>query len=401
MRKAEKYKTMVIDFKQLCKSLSLWLAYLIIFVIFLFSFGRSPFLSSRSPERIISDSNPIAGAISCKYTSLVDPIEALTKNLCFILTGHKGLDQSRILSDSLPILKSVTERKIISLNKEYPLDYTPKAKETDPQPTTQIEISPENRAPIKVIDASQRTSASFPVAIGNETSYGVDISDMLNKTPDIDMKKGGPKVLITHTHATEAYAEADSEVYDITASDRSEDSEKNVVRIGTELASVLNERGIETLHDTVLHDVPSFNGSYAHSLSTVNEYLSKHPTIQIVFDIHRDSIVYDDNTKAKVMTNINGKNAAQLMFVVGTDEKGLYNPDWRENIKTAIHFQKEISNKYPKLMRHINLRKERFNGHTTHASMIIEVGTSGNTLDEALYSIQLAGECIADYLKTL
>lgn len=401
MRKAEKYKTMIIDFKQLCKSLSVWLVYTIILVIFLLSFGLSPFLSNRSPERIISDSNPIAGAISCKYTSLIKPIETLAENLCFVLTGHKGFEQSRVLMDSLPIFKSAVERKIISLDEDYGIDYVTKEKEVTPKPTPQIEISPENRAPIKAIDASQRTSASFPVAIGNETSYGVDISDMLNKTPSINIKGSGAKVLITHTHATESYAKADSDFYDITASDRSDNLEQNVVRIGAELASVLNEHGIKTLHDTVLHDVPSFNGSYAHSLSSVNEYLSENPTIQIVFDIHRDSIVYDDNTKAKVMTNINGKNAAQLMFVVGTDEKGLYNPDWRENIKTAIHFQKEISDKYPKLMRHINLRKERFNGHTTHASMIIEVGTSGNTLDEALYSIRLAGECIADYLKTL
>ena len=100
-------------------------------------------------------------------------------------------------------------------------------------------------------------------------------------------------------------------------------------------------------------------------------------------------------------TEIDGKTAAQLMFVVGTDQKGLYNPDWRENMKAAIHFQSEISAKYPKLMRHINLRRERFNGHTTHASMIIEVGTSGNSLEEALYGIRLAGECIADYLNSL
>ena len=150
-----------------------------------------------------------------------------------------------------------------------------------------------------------------------------------------------------------------------------------------------------------MHDEPSFNGSYAHSLVTVQEYIKKYPSIQIVFDVHRDSIVYDDKTKAKVVTEINGRSAAQLMFVVGTDEKGLYNPDWRENMTAALHFQKAISERYPTLMRHINLRRERFNGHTTHASMIIETGTGGNSLDEAIYSISLAAECIADYLNTL
>ena len=89
------------------------------------------------------------------------------------------------------------------------------------------------------------------------------------------------------------------------------------------------------------------------------------------------------------------------MFVVGTDEKGLYNPDWRENLCAAIHFQTAITQKYPNLMRKINLRRERFNGHTTHASMIIEVGTSGNSLNEALNGIEAAGNCIANYLNSL
>ena len=121
----------------------------------------------------------------------------------------------------------------------------------------------------------------------------------------------------------------------------------------------------------------------------------------MVFDIHRDSIVYDDNTKAKVLTEINGKPAAQLMFVVGTDQKGLYNPNWRENIKNAIHFQDAINQKYPTLMRHINLRQERFNAHTTNGSMIIETGSSGNSLSEAVYGLTLAAECIGDYLNSL
>ena len=171
--------------------------------------------------------------------------------------------------------------------------------------------------------------------------------------------------------------------------------------VGEKLYEILNSYGIDTLHDKILHDKPSFNGSYAHSLNTVQGYFEKYPTIQVVFDIHRDSIVYDDKTKAKAVANKDGKDAAQLMFVVGTDEKGLDNPEWRENLTSAIHFQKEITEKYPELMRHINLRKERFNGHTSNASVIVEVGTSGNSLEEALYAIEIMGECIGNYLKSL
>ena len=264
-----------------------------------------------------------------------------------------------------------------------------------------MNIPEENRAPIKEIDAAQKTSGECPVAIGNETSYGIDIKNMLASAPLIDVSGDGPSVLITHTHATECYAPNGAKFYDITASDRSEDRDKNVVAVGRKMAEVLKENGIEVIHDEILHDAPSFNGSYAHSLATVTQYIEKYPSIQVIFDIHRDSIVYEDKTKAKVVTEIDGRKAAQLMVVVGTDENGLYNPNWRSNMNAAIHFQKEIAKEYPSLMRHINLRKERFNGHTSGASMIIEVGTSANSLDEALYSVELAAEVIAKYLRRM
>ncbi len=255
-------------------------------------------------------------------------------------------------------------------------------------------IAEENRAPIKSINAAQKLS----LAIGNETSYGIDVDSMLENKPVYDLSGRGPKILITHTHATESYAPKGAEIYDVTASDRNEDRQKNVVAVGRRMREIFESYGIETVHDEVLHDVPSFNGSYAHSLSTVEGYIKKYPSIQIVFDIHRDSIVYDDNTKAKTVTEINGKDAAQLMFVVGTDANGLEHSNWRENMKSAVWFQKVISESHPNLMRHINLRKERFNGHTTGASMIIEVGTSGNSLDEATYGIELATESLAKWM---
>lgn len=273
-----------------------------------------------------------------------------------------------------------------------------------PEVTPEPEPEPDaaNSSDIKAIDAAQNSRYDdYQIRIGNQTSYGVDINAMLSEPLNIDMSGDGPKILIVHTHATEAYAEEGAQRYNREESDRSMEVSENVVAVGDEAARIFNERGIETLHDTALHDYPSFNGSYADALSSTEQYLSDYPGIQIVFDIHRDSVVYDDGTKAKTVTDINGKNAAQLMFVVGTDENGLYHPNWRENMKFAVQLQNKIDQKYPNLMRYINLRKNRFNGHTTKGSLIIEVGTSGNSLSEAKYGISLAAECIAEFLNEL
>ncbi len=271
----------------------------------------------------------------------------------------------------------------------------------EPTPEAETEESAD-RPDIKPINAAQNARYDdYQIRIGNETSYGIDINEMLAAPLTFDMSGEGPKVLIVHTHATEAYAPEGAQQYSRGESDRSMETSENVVAVGDEAARILNERGIETLHDTALHDYPSFNGSYADALESTEQYLSDYPSIRMVLDIHRDSVVYDDGTMAKVVTEINGKKAAQLMFVVGTDENGLYNPDWRENMKLALKLQEKIDERYPDLMRYVNLRKNRFNGHTTHGSLIIEVGTSGNSLGEAKYGIELAVECIADFLNGL
>ncbi len=255
---------------------------------------------------------------------------------------------------------------------------------------------------IKAINAGQNANSDTNyVKIGNQTSYSVDINELLNEPLSLDMSSDGPKILIVHTHATEAYAPEGAKRYNSEESDRSLDTTKNVVAVGDTVARIFNERGIETLHDTALHDHPSFNGAYADALTSIEQYLSDYPSIQIVLDLHRDSIVYDDGTKAKVVTKIDGKNAAQLMFVVGTNEKGLYNPDWRENLKFAVKLQDAIDQKYPNLMRHVNLRQERFNCHATHGSLIIEMGSSGNSLSEAEYGMSCAVGVIADFLNGL
>jgi len=272
----------------------------------------------------------------------------------------------------------------------------------EPQPEPEEDLSAEGDLEIKAINAGQNASSnSNEVKIGNQTSYGVDVAELLAEPLSLNMTADGPKVLIVHTHATEAYSPEGARRYNSGDSERSTDTSKNVVAVGDEVARIFNERGIETLHDTALHDHPSFNGAYADALNSIEQYLSDYPSIQIVLDLHRDSIVYDDGTKAKLLTKIEDKNAAQLMFVVGTNEKGLYHPDWRENLKFAVKLQDAIDQKYPNLMRHIDLRKERFNCHATHGSLIIEMGSSGNSLSEAKYAMQCAAEVIADYLNGL
>ena len=89
-----------------------------------------------------------------------------------------------------------------------------------------------------------------------------------------------------------------------------------------------------------------------------------------------------------------------MMIVMSTGESGLPHPKWAENLKLAVKLQNSLASKYPSLMRPMNLRKERFNMHATTGSMLVEVGTSANSLSEAIESAKILGKELAEILKT-
>ncbi len=254
--------------------------------------------------------------------------------------------------------------------------------------------------PISEIDSSQNKAiGNDKILIKNETNYSVSPNELLSEELGMDMSKTGPKILIVHTHGSESYTEEGREFYIEGTGDRNTDTSFNVVQVGDKVAEVFEKAGLEVIHDRTMHDQPSYNGSYGSSLKAIEKYTEEYPSIQIVLDIHRDAIVYQDGTKAKTVTKIDGENAAQLMFVVGTNQGGLTHDNWRENLKFAVKLQSAINKKYPSLMRGINLRRERFNGHTSKGSIIIEVGTSGNTLSEAVRGATLGAEVMADFIN--
>ncbi len=230
---------------------------------------------------------------------------------------------------------------------------------------------------------------SSGMKINNATKFPADLSESASQ-PLSFTKEDGPLVLIMHTHTTESYIDSSSK-----NSDRSTDSSKNMISIGEDIASVLEQSGIGVVHDTTVHDYPSYNGAYTRAMATIKANLEKYPTIQIVLDVHRDGLVKSDGTKLKVVCDINGEQSAQTMLVVGTNGLGLSHGNWKENLKFAAKIQKKACQEFPDLMRPLNLREERFNQHLTKGSLILEIGSNGNTMAEAKLGASKLAEVIA------
>lgn len=238
--------------------------------------------------------------------------------------------------------------------------------------------------------------------VKNSTPLKIDIKSLLNSKLKYKVQKNtSPQVLVVHTHTTECFMEKESDFYTEDTLSRTTDNNKNMAKIGETIAKKLNDAGIKTVHDKTQHDYPEYTGSYSRAAKTINSYLKKYPSIKIVLDIHRDS-VSSGNDKVKLVTKINGKNAAQVMLVMGSQSGTVTNhPNWQENLKLALKLQQTFEVKYPTLARPLSLMSKSYNQSLSSGAMLIEIGTEANTLNEALYSAELVGESLVSLLNTL
>jgi len=204
----------------------------------------------------------------------------------------------------------------------------------------------------------------------------------------------GPQLLIIHTHTTEAYTQDGADVY--TPSDnntRTLDETCNMLRVGDEMERVFTEMGLSVIHDRGVYDYPTYNGAYTRSGPTVEQYLQQYPTIRLVLDVHRDALVGSDGTVYKAVTTIDGTKTAQVMVVVGSNGGGGDHPDWQKNLALAAKLQKSLDTLYPTLARPMTLRQSVYNQNLSAGSLLVEVGSHGNTLQEALQGARDFARC--------
>ena len=240
------------------------------------------------------------------------------------------------------------------------------------------------------------TTITADSVLDNDTGYTPDVQALLDAGPGLALPSGGYQILIIHTHATEAYTPDGTDIYEESDEYRTTDSRYSVVRVGEELAEALRAYGLSVLHDEGLYDYPSYTSSYVRSGKAIEEYLEAYPGIVMVIDLHRDALG-DGDTIYKTVTSVEGTDAAQIMFVMGSDEN-LEHPYWETNLSLALTLHKLADSRFPYLMRPVYLCPYRYNQQLTPGSLLMEVGTSGNTLEEAITAVKLFADAVGPTL---
>lgn len=231
------------------------------------------------------------------------------------------------------------------------------------------------------------------VKIKNESDKEIT-ADIL--TPNISLENN-EDVIIFHTHTCESYTATENFNYEMTGSYRTTDLNYSVARVGKELETQLKSYGFNVKHDQTYHDYPQYSGSYGRSLTTVKNILASQPNTQLVIDLHRDAV--GSKPEYAPCVQIGEETAAQLMFVIGTDGGGLQHLNWQDNLKYAIKVQQKADELYPGLFRPIIVRNSRYNQHLTKAATIIEVGATGNTMEQCLVSMKYLARVLNEVNK--
>ncbi|MDE5854706.1 MAG: stage II sporulation protein P [Ruminococcus sp.] len=312
------------------------------------------------------------------------------------------LDSSIILSEGYGI--SAEEDCSLDINLQNPLDMVSDNPGEKPYPdegewTAGIDI-------VRTTYGEYSGTSFFNLSDGGQVNNKTSVSNSIlidesRLLPDFTISDTDePQVLIYHTHTTESFEPYVRENLDANFNYRTTDETKNMIMVGNAIQAELESQGIGVIHVTEIHDYPSYNGSYGRSRESIVPILEQYPSIKVALDIHRDAIS-SDTFAAQPYIEIDGKEAAQIMIISGCDDGTLDMPNYMKNFHFACSLQQQLEKDYTGLTRPILFDYRHYNQDLTTGSLLIEVGSHGNTLEQVQYSGQLIGRSLSGLLNKI
>lgn len=302
-----------------------------------------------------------------------------------LLTTPAGLSTIFFLETGKTLPPPQTQPSTTAPETEIPATTVPETIPTE-APTVPTE-PPETEPPAPQQPVFSLLDADL-VEVNNYCGYTADLPAFLTRPLTWQLRQDAPTVLILHSHGSESYASTASTDF------RTQDTLENVVSVGDQLAIYLEAAGIRVLHDRRIHDYPSYSDAYENSRAAAREYLAQYPSIALILDLHRDAVADKDGDQVKYALQTSQGTAAQMMLVVGTDAGGLSHSKWPENMSLAVKLHAQLEKQTPGICRPISFRTQRFNQDLSTGALLVEMGSAGNSRQEALLSARLLADAI-------
>ncbi len=277
----------------------------------------------------------------------------------------------------------------------------PNVPTTEPQVTDPTEPDP---LPTVVFDPKPLdfTAADADLVYSRTVCEGqADVVSALQRTLDWDLTDPNFTVLIIHSHLSESYTLDSTQVPEETGAFRTDpyrtnDDRYNMVAIGEKLAQILRSFGIRVIHDTTSFEEPNSDYAYENARTYLENLLASDPSIGLVLDLHRDAVENSDGSQWAPTVTVDGLPVAQFSMVIGYG--GQYDALWDQNLTFASMLAARMNQKAGGSFRQllVNSNSYCYNQDLGPVTMLIEVGTAGNSLDEALNAAEFLGHALGD-----
>lgn len=217
----------------------------------------------------------------------------------------------------------------------------------------------------------------------------IDYSNIIKK--ELSLSRNKDKILLYCTHTSESYVNSPGYEFSYSGTMRTKDAKYNMLSVAGVLRDALITKEFNVILDTTPHDYTSYDNAYTNSRKTINDEISKNGKFGLIIDVHRDAYGSLDNGPT---VEINGKEVALIMVVVGIGTEGYENPYWETNLAIAMQIVKLGEEMYPGLFRPLLIRDSKYNQDINKGSILTEIGTTGNTHEEVYYAVT----CLANIL---
>lgn len=244
---------------------------------------------------------------------------------------------------------------------------------------------------IDIKDVRSLLQAEIPVLAAVQLEEKVVSALNFPNFPKFEMTNvgasGKPLVGLYYTHTSESFVPSSGVTH------KPGGQRGDIVEVGAALSKRLNNYGITAVQNTTIHDYPSFMKAYGASEITVKNMLAENPSLQMIFDIHRDA-----DKRENYVTTINGVQVAKITIIVTTGQPGLIQPHWQQNHAFAKLIDAKMNQRYPGVSRGIRMDDWRYNQHLHPRALLIEVGCQENSREEAERGIELFGDIVAEII---
>lgn len=235
--------------------------------------------------------------------------------------------------------------------------------------------------------------------------YGFTITNYADKTDidydaimkkDLSLSRTKDKILLYCTHTSESYVNSPGYEFSYSGTMRTRDAKYNMLSVAGVLRDTLVSKNFNVVLDTTPHDYTSYDNAYTNSRKTINNQLKTNGKFGLIIDVHRDAYgsLYNGPT-----VEINGKEVALIMVVVGIGSEGYENPYWETNLAIALKIVKLGEEMYPGLFRPVLIRGSKYNQDTNKGAILTEVGTTGNTHEQVYYAVTCLGNILDKVFK--